>query len=171
MLNKRIILYLCLAGVAAVLAVHAVDSPAQVPAKAEARLRAIFEQGEFNAKSVRATWLRDGSGYMVQEAVPGANEWALVCYDAASGKRTVLASPSQLVPPGATEPLAIEGYELSADGGWLLLQTGRGGRRGRVADYWVLERKSGTLRKLVAGVRKSTALERQRFICSDQGTL
>jgi dipeptidyl-peptidase-4 len=168
--------FLCF--VAAVLALHALDSSAQVPAETEALLRAIFDQGEFNAKSFQATWLRDGSSYLVLEAVPGANVSALVRYDAASGKRTVLASPSQLVPSGATEPLAIQSYELSSDGGRLLLQTGRGGRR---ADYWVLERKSGKLRQLVDGVRESAdwiiarassaALEGQRFIYSDQENL
>jgi dipeptidyl-peptidase-4 len=156
---------------AAFLVLHAVDSPAQVPAETEALLRAIFERREFDAKSFQGTWLRDGSGYLVLETVPGANELAPVRYDAASGKRTVLASPSQLVPPGATEPLAIQSFELSADGGSLLLQKGRGGRRSRIADYWVLERKSGTLRKLATGVRKITALKGQRFICSDQENL
>ncbi len=164
-----LVTFLCF--VTAVLVLHAFDSPAQVPAETEALLRAIFERGEFNAKSFRATWLRDGSGYLVLEAVPGANELALVRYDAASGKRTVLASPSQLVPPGATEPIAIESYELPADGGWLLLQTKRGPGRSGVGDYWMLERKSGKLRKLVAGARNSIAPDGQRFLYSAEGNL
>jgi dipeptidyl-peptidase-4 len=143
----------------------------QVPAEAEERLRAIFERGEFNAKSFRATWLRDGSGYTVLEPAPGANGRALVSYDAASGKRTVLASPSQLVPPGATEPLAIEGYVLSPDGSWLLLQTSRGETRSRAADFWILERTSGTLRRLGAGVLNSISPDGRRILYSDQGNL
>jgi len=171
MLNRRILPNLLLVGVVAVLAVHAGDGSAQVPAEAEERLRAIFEQGEFNAKDFRATWLRDGSGYTVLEPVPGANGRALVSYDAASGKRTVLASPSQLVPPGATEPLAIDSYTISPDCGWLLLQTSRGEARSRAADYWMLERTSGKLRRLVAGVLNSISTDGRRILYSDQGNL
>jgi dipeptidyl-peptidase-4 len=171
MLNKRIILCICLVGVATILSVHALGSSTQVPAEAEERLRAIFERGEFNAKSFRATWLRDGSGYTVLEPAPGANGRALVSYDAASGKRTVLASPSQLVPPGAIEPLAIEGYVLSSDDSWILLQTSRGETRSRAADFWILERTSGTLRRLGAGVLNSISPDGRRILYSDQGNL
>ncbi len=61
--------------------------------RAESRLRAIYERGEFRAKRFRADWLPDGSGYTVSEQVPGAEEPVLVQYDAASGERTVLDSP------------------------------------------------------------------------------
>jgi dipeptidyl-peptidase-4 len=61
--------------------------------KAELRLRAIYEHGEFRAKRFRADWLPDGSGYTVSERVPGEKEPVLVQYDAASGKRTVLDAP------------------------------------------------------------------------------
>ncbi len=87
-----------------------------VPAEAKEWLRDIYELGEFNAKSFRGDWLRDGSGYMVLEPVTGVNERELVSYDVTSDKRTVLVSLSQLVPPGATEPLAIGSYTFSPDG-------------------------------------------------------
>ncbi len=61
--------------------------------KAESRLRAIYDRDEFRPKGFRADWLSDSSGYTVLESVPGAKERVQVRYDAASGKRTVPASP------------------------------------------------------------------------------
>jgi dipeptidyl-peptidase-4 len=61
--------------------------------EAEARLRAIYDHREFRAKSFRADWLPDSSGYTVMEPVPGADNRMLARYDAASGKRTVIESP------------------------------------------------------------------------------
>ena len=69
------------------------DAEDPILEKAESRLRAIYEHGEFRAKRFRADWLPDGSGYTVSEQVPGTKEPVLVQYDAASGKRTVLDSP------------------------------------------------------------------------------
>ncbi len=117
--KRKIMPYLLLAAVVTVLAVQAVDISAQVPAEAEARLRAIYERGEFNARSFRGNWLRDGSGYTVLEPVSGADERALVSYGVASGERAVLVSPPQLVLPGAAGPLAIGSYTFSPDGSWL----------------------------------------------------
>jgi len=171
MWNKRVIRFLLPAGVLAVLALHAAAGSAQVPAEAEARLRAIYERGELDAESFRATWLLDGSGYTVLEPEPGANGRALVHYDAASGKRRVLASPSQLVPPGATAPMAIDGYWLSQDGSQLFLQTSRGEDRDRAADFWMLERTPGRLRRLAAGRFSSMSPDGTRILYSDQDNL
>lgn len=60
--------------------------------KAESRLRAIYENGEYRAKTFRGNWLPDGSGYTVSEQRPGTSERVVVKYDAASGERTVLES-------------------------------------------------------------------------------
>jgi dipeptidyl-peptidase-4 len=145
----------CVVGVAAVPALRGGDSTAQVLAEAESRLRAIYDRKEFDARSFRAAWLQDTSGYTVLETLAGAGEQELVQYDTGSGKRTVLLSRSQLVLPGAAKPLAIEDYALSPNGGLILLETNLredGDSRRRIADYWVLERKSGSFRELVAGI-------------------
>ncbi len=142
-----------------------------VPAEAKEWLRAIYELGEFNAKSFRGDWLQDGSGYMVLEPVAGENERELVSYDVTSGKRTVLASLSQLVPPGATDPLAIGSYTFSPDGSWLLLQASMSGVEGRVSGTWILERDSGKLRKAGAGRFISISPDGQRILYSEQGNL
>ena len=152
--------FLCVAGIAAVPALRGEDSTAQALAKAESRLRAIYDRNEFAARSFRAAWLPDGSGYTVLETSTGAGEQELVQYDAGRGKRTVLLSRSQVVPPGAAKPLAIDDYALSPDGGLILLETsGRvdGDSQRRIADYWVLERKSGDLRELVTGLEPGRA--------------
>ena len=145
--------------------------PDVVPAEAEKRLRAIYEEGAFNAKSFRANWLQDGSGYTVLETLPGSKEQALVSYDAAKGKRTVLISSAQLVPPGATEPLSIRSYAFSPDGAWVLLRADGMEAENRVTGYWMLELKSGALRKVKAGRSNSISPDNQRILYSDQGDL
>ena len=45
-----------------------------VPAETENRLKAIYEQGEFRAKSFRARWNSNGSSYVVLENTPERNE-------------------------------------------------------------------------------------------------
>jgi dipeptidyl-peptidase-4 len=62
---------------------------------AETRLRAIYERHEFRAKSFRAEWLPDSSGYTTTESTPGTRERVLARYDAASGERTVVESGSE----------------------------------------------------------------------------
>ena len=81
--------------IAAVSDIHGQTARKQILAEAEPRLRAIYERGEFRAKRFRADWLSDSSGYTVREPIPGSEKRALVRYDAASGKRTVLDSPQR----------------------------------------------------------------------------
>ena len=60
-----------------------------VPTEAVARLRAIFERNEFDARTFSATWLADGSGYTVMELDSGTNERVRARYDVVSGERSV----------------------------------------------------------------------------------
>ena len=160
-----------LAGFAVLFMLHSAHVSAQVPAEAEARLRGIYERGELDARSFRQPWLPDGAGYTALEAPAGANERELVTYDATSGQRTVLGSLAQLIPPGGTEPLAIESYTFSPDESWLLLQTSRNDPEGRVDVYWKLERASGTLRRVVAGGSNRISPDGQRILYAEQGNL
>ncbi|MHC4331321.1 MAG: hypothetical protein ACYSWW_24715, partial [Planctomycetota bacterium] len=84
--------FVSIVGVVAVSDAYGKTSRGQIPEEAESRLRAIYERGEYRAKRFRANWLADSSGYTVMETVVGADERALVRYDVASGKRTVLDS-------------------------------------------------------------------------------
>jgi dipeptidyl-peptidase-4 len=134
---------------------QAQTSSSALLATAESRLRTVYDRRELDARSFRAVWLADGSGYTALESAAGTGGRDLVKYDAASGQRIVLLSQAQLTPSGAGKPLAIEDYLISPDGGRVLVQTnGRAGEEGgrRVVDYWVFERASGTIREAVKGV-------------------
>ncbi len=72
--------------------ITAEDSQNQALEKAEARLRQIYVEGTFRAKSFSAEWLPDGSGYTVRETDPDSNRSVRAQYDAASGRRTVIES-------------------------------------------------------------------------------
>lgn len=134
---------------------QATEAWAQIAPEIKAKLHMIFEGKEFNARFFRGVWLPDGSGYTALEEHESGGGSEVVQYEAATGKRTVLAFLSQLVPPGETKPLQIENYALSPDGAFLLIQTN--GRQDeeraiRIVDYWLLELNTGALRRLVAGV-------------------
>ena len=142
-----------------------------VPAETVERLRAIYEGNEFAVRSFRADWLPDGSGYLILETSPVTNEQALVSYDAASDKRAELVSASQLAFPEATGPFFIESYTFSPDGSRILLATSSQKDRNRNLHYWMLERKSGKLQKVIAGRNSSISPDGQRILFSDQGNL
>jgi dipeptidyl-peptidase-4 len=117
-------------------------------------LRREFVQNDFAVKSFGpARWLNGGKEYTTLEpsSAPGMKD--LVRYDTASGKREVLVSASQLTPPSSKEALHIEDYAWSDDLNRLLIFTNskRVWRENTRGDYWVLDRKSGTLRKLGDG--------------------
>ena len=81
-------------------------------------LDAIFDRHEFQAESVGPTaWLDGGRRYT---AVRRSAPRDLIAYDTATGAEEVLVPASALVPPGATEPLAIGGYAWSDDKSKLL---------------------------------------------------
>jgi dipeptidyl-peptidase 4 len=150
----------CLFCIIAVGAIHGASPQDRTPASAllataEARLRAVYDRRELDARSFRGVWLADGSGYTVLENAPGTGARELVKYDAASGQRIVLLSQAQLTSSGAARPLAIADYLVSPDGGRVLVQTNGGTDAEsdrRVVDYWVFERASGMIREAVKGV-------------------
>jgi len=57
---------------------------------AEPRIRAIYERGEFRGKRIRAEWLPDSSGYVVQERDPKTKQPVRIAYDVRTGKRSRL---------------------------------------------------------------------------------
>ena len=51
-----------------------------IPLKTSKRLREIFEENKFTAKTFQGKWIPDGSGYIVSETSPGSgnvlkNSW------------------------------------------------------------------------------------------------
>jgi len=127
---------------------------AQSPALVDL-LHREFVTKDFAVKSFGpARWLNGGTSYTTLEPsakAEGARD--IVRYDTATAAREVLVAASQLTPPGSDKPLAIEGYDWSADMKRVLIFTNsrRVWRENTRGDYWVLDRKSGTLRKLGAG--------------------
>jgi dipeptidyl-peptidase-4 len=77
----------------------------------------------------------------------------IVRYETATAQREVMVSASQLIPPGSDKPLAIQDYALSEDLSRILIFTNskRVWRQNTRGDYWVLDPKTGALRKLGNG--------------------
>jgi hypothetical protein len=100
-----------------------------------------------------AHWLSDGSAYTVVEN-QGSARSEIVRYDGITGARTVLASSSQLVPPGAKRPLDIQDYAWSSDGRRVLIftNTQKVWRENTRGDYWAIEIGSSKFKKVGAGV-------------------
>lgn len=127
---------------------------AQTPPAIDAELERIFARDEYKPQTFGpAAWLAGGASYTTVEpsaSIAGARE--IVEYDPASGRRSVLVAASALKPSGAEKPLAIDGYSWSEDRGKLLLYTGsqRVWRQNTRGDYWVLDRGTGSLRKIGA---------------------
>src|SRR5499427_8611946 len=129
-------------------------------------LRQIFEKRAYKLRTFeKAHWLDGGRSYNTLEDSSGAppveeEEEAksserkpaqdIVAYDTATGRRQVLVPASRLVPPGASAPLEIDDYEWSKDRARLLVftNTKKVWRRNTRGDYWVLNTRRGTLKKL-----------------------
>lgn len=134
---------------------------AQSPALRET-LHQEFVENAFAVKSFGpARWLSGGQAYTTLESSSAAPEVKeIVRYDSASGQREVLVSAQQLTPADGKKPLTIEDYAWSADLNRLLIFTNskRVWRTHTRGDYWVLDRKSGSLRELAPGGPPSTLM-------------
>ena len=139
---------------------------AQENAKLNDTLRQIFSTREFVEKRFGpARWISGGDAYVTVEPSASAKDASdIVRYDTSTGKREVLVSPSQLVPPGAKAPFEIEDYALSDDLSRLLIFTKgkRVWRRATEGDFWVLDRQSGALKKL-GGTAPPQSLQFAKF--------
>ncbi len=105
--------------------------------------------------------MRDGETYVTLEpSVEAKAGRDLVLYRAETGKREVLVSAAKLVPPGASEPLAIEDYAWSPDGKVLIVFTNskRVWRQNTRGDFWTYDLASGRLRQLGPEFEPSTLM-------------
>lgn len=125
---------------------------AQIPPAASDMLQRLYATRDFAAQSFGPVhWMSRGAGYTTLEPsalVPGASD--LVRYETATGTRSILVSARALTPRGATAALDVDDYDW-ATGDTLLLvftNTRRVWRRNTRGDYWVLNVKSGALRKV-----------------------
>jgi dipeptidyl-peptidase-4 len=122
----------------------------------------IFNSREFVAPRFGpARWMKDGASYStLEEARDFKGSRDLVLYDAATGRREILVPAAKLVPPRGQAPLAIENYDLSADGTKLLIfaNSRRVWRQNTRGDYWIFDRRSSALKKLGRGFEPSTLM-------------
>src|SRR5687768_5534783 len=89
-------------------------------------------------------WTKDGNGYYRQESGD------IVLYQLPDNKKTVVVSKDKLTPSGETTPIAVRSFSFSDDENKVLVYTNskKVWRLQTRGDYWVLNRKSGTIRKL-----------------------
>ena len=118
-------------------------------------LRREFVTKEFAVKSFGPIhWVGKGESYTVLEPSDKAKELSdIVRYDPDTSRREVLVSAARLLPTGGDKPLEIENYDFSEDLNLVLIFTNskRVWRQNTRGDYWLLDRKAGTLRKLGNG--------------------
>jgi len=145
----------------ALLALGTAAAAQDTPAQSEQLLQRLFSPGEFSTRGFGpARWIEGGAAYTTVEPLAGNPEvLEIIRYATATGTRSVLVSAAQLTPKGG-KPLVIEDYDWSADSNRLLLFTNtrpvwRDNTRG---DYWMLDRKAGTLRKLGGTAPESSLL-------------
>ena len=115
------------------------------------KLEDMYLNDTYSAKGYGPVrWMKDNKGYSTLEENTKVGGWDIIRYEAASGVRSVLVSAEQLVPAGASAPLAIANYEWSLDNSKVLLfsNTRKVWRYHTRGDYWVLDRALGTLTPL-----------------------
>lgn len=143
-----------------------------IPAQTLETLRAIYESNEFGAKSFNANWLPEGSGFTVLENEPGLSQRVLASYDAASGKRTVLFNPNDLVLPGlGKENFSIRDYQFSNGGKSVLLQLTGQNKESKNSGYWMLDLKTGKIQKVIAGTNNIISPNGQKIVFTKEGNL
>lgn len=134
-------------------------------------LEQIYKDKYFKAqRSTYFKWLDDGTGYTVleergsekdkkddaenakadDEKEHGVKGNDIVFYNADGTGRKVLVEFEKLLPEGADEPFAIESYQWSKDGKWLMVftnseQVWRSRSRG---DFWLLNLETNKLQQL-----------------------
>jgi dipeptidyl-peptidase-4 len=134
---------------------------AQQPADpAKLTLDRIYASDEFRGDRAPAVkWLDGGAYTSLRPAKEHKGASDIIRTDAA-GKVEVLVAAEKLVPPDAKEPLAVRGYEFTADLDLVLIYTNavkvwRADTRG---DYWTFRRSTGKLTKLGGAAKPSTLM-------------
>jgi dipeptidyl-peptidase 4 len=112
----------------------------------------IFARREFSPPpALQPQWFDGGASYLLIEPAPGSNQTSVVRYDSATGqRRDVLISAAQLTPANGKSPLEIEDLSWSSDGQRVLVftNTRRVWRTNSRGDYWLLDRRTGRLKKI-----------------------
>src|SRR5213595_3132529 len=118
-MHARPLRRLCLVVVAVLHPAPLVAQGVQAPALT---VHSIWGTREFASDLVSLTWTKDGTAYTTVET-DSAGRTDLYRVDALSGKQERLVRGADLVPPGASQPVAVEEYRFSSDGARLLVFT------------------------------------------------
>ncbi len=124
-------------------------------------LERIFTKRDFmTPRFGPARWMDDGSGYTTLETAATGSGQDIVLHDPRSDKQEVLVPAARLVAPGATEPFFIEDYAFSPDKSQVMIFTNakKVWRQKTRGDYWLLQRKSGSLHQLGPDFDESTLM-------------
>lgn len=146
--------------------VVALPLPAQVRDSSLLTVERIYGSAEFGAQSFGPIrWLAGGSAYTTLEPAASGQGRDLIRYDTRTGNRAVLVSATQLTPRGGRGPLAVESYTWSDDEQQLLVFTNsrQVWRQNTRGDYWVFDRRTGTLRQLGGPEAKPSTLMFAKF--------
>ncbi|MGH9521533.1 MAG: DPP IV N-terminal domain-containing protein, partial [Terriglobales bacterium] len=137
------------------------QQPATAPAKPAPDMLTRIFTGEFSERfTPPPRWFEDGQSYITTEPASDKNGRDIVKYDTATGKnREVLITAAQLTPPGG-KPLQIAGLSWSKDNQRVLIftNTKRMWRTNSRGDYWLLDRASGTLKKIGGDAPESSLM-------------
>lgn len=134
---------------------------AQPPDPSVLTVERIYATNEFGPKGVGGfKWLKGNSYAKLEPSPTIKGSMDLVSYDIATTKRDVLIAAEKLVPAGAEKPLAIQGYEWSADDSQVLIYTNskKVWRLNTKGDYWLLNMGTGKLTKMGGDAKPSTMM-------------
>jgi dipeptidyl-peptidase-4 len=134
---------------------------AQPPDPSVLTIERIYSNNEFSQKGVGGfKWLKGNSYAKLEPSPTIKGSMDLISYDISTNKRDILIAAEKLAPAGAEKPLAINGYEWSADDSRVLIYTNskKVWRQNTKGDYWVLETGTGKLTKLGGDAKPSTMM-------------
>ena len=125
-------------------------------------LARIFTDEEFKeekAESIRWSKL-NASYFTLDKPKEGKAGKDLVRNEAASGKKTVLASAQSFIPAGGKKPLSIDSFEFSKDESKVLLfaNTKKVWRKNTRGDYWLMELATKKLTKIGGDAAPATLM-------------
>lgn len=121
----------------------------------------IFGSNEFHEDPVEAvSWSRRSQSYVTTQPSPQGAGRDLIRRDVETGATAIVLAASQLVPPGQSDPLAIDEFAFSEDETRVLIFTNsqRVWRRNTRGDYWIVDLATNSLRKLGGNLPSATMM-------------
>lgn len=113
-------IHLCLIVFVATVARQSIAQTINWQSHAELRLKSIYDAGDFRPKNIKANWLSDGSGFLVDEVEPSTKKQVTWFYELKTGERRLASDTEKTNTSNSNNP---------ATDGKLELRTGRGSLR------------------------------------------